>query len=453
MVLSFLIAFVVAASLATILILIASHKKKANDEKLSDKIQKKGKAAILKENERKLLKDPHNVNSLEFVSDIYFSDKNWEKTWSSCKTLYELGGAHPEIDISKATLRMGIAAYHLEKYEDALNSLAITAKKDPNSFEANFYAGQTFYKLGVFDKATICLKKSKLLQPDNAHVTELLSKSLFKCQKYRDALPFLKQVADQAPENKENLYFLAVAMTESNMGDKALKLFTHLRPDPEYGAQACLEAGKIHERQRDYQNAVADYLIALKLPKMPEQTGTQIKYRLANAYIQLNDIQKSLVYLKQLQNEKPGYKDVESLISRYSELNQNKNLQTYMMSGTSDFTALCRKFIMAYHQDTSVIKVEDVNVQSECVEIICEVQNPKWEQKQIFRFYRTQNAIGDLNVREFHSRIRDAKCDTGICVTVGLFSDSAHKFIEGRPVDLIEKEELVKILKKVSMLN
>ena len=71
----------------------------------------------------------------------------------------------------------------------------------------------------------------------------------------------------------------------------------------------------------------------------------------------------------------------------------------------------------------------------------------------MFRFYRTQTVMGDIYIREFHSKMRDAKCDNGYCVTMGSFSESAHKYTEGRPIDLIEKEQLCKILKKINMLN
>ena len=90
------------------------------------------------------------------------------------------------------------------------------------------------------------------MQPENNEVNELLGKSLFKSQKFRDSLPFLKRVLDENPGNKEILFDMAVAMTECGMGDKALKVFMHLRPDPEFGAQSCLEAGKMHEAGRTH---------------------------------------------------------------------------------------------------------------------------------------------------------------------------------------------------------
>ena len=452
MIVSILIAVIIALLLVSIMVAVKSMKRKDEKTDVSQKIQRKGKSAILREAEKKLAHDPHNVSALEMIGDISYSEKNWEKVHSVYKTLFDISAAHPEVDLVKSTLRMGIASYYLEKYEDAASTLMYCIKKAPDNFDVNMYLGKTLVKLNTFDKAIYCFKKAKVIQPENNEVNELLGTSLFKYQKYRDCLPFLKRVLDENPSNKEILFDMAVAMTECGMGDKALKVFSHLRPDPNYGAQSCLEAGKMHERVKDFTSAVKDYEIALKLQNVPEQILLQIKYRLANTYIAMNDIAKALSYLRQIQLAKPQYKDVDALVARYSELNQNKNLQTYLLSGTSDFVALCRKFISAYYKD-ALIKVEDVQVASESVEIICEVETPKWEARQIFRFYRTQNVIGDINVRDFHGKLRDAKCDTGVCITMGSFSESAHKYTEGRPIDLIEKDALTKILKKINMFN
>ena len=452
MIISILIAVIVALLLIAIIVGIKSIKRKEEKKDVSVKIQKKGKSAILKEAEKKLAHDPHNIPSLETIGDIYYGEKDWEKVWNIYKTLYDISTAHPEIDIIKCALRMGIAAYGLGKNEDAVSALMLCIKKDPNNFDCNLFLGKALMKANTFDKAVYCFKKCKVIQPENNEVNMLLGTALYKAQKYRDCLPFLKRVLDENPGNKEVLFDMAVAMTECGMGDKALKVFMHLRPDPEYGPQACLEAGKMHERVKDFASAVNDYEISMRLPSVPEQIMLQIKYRLANTYIAMNDISKALTLLRQIQAAKPQYKDVDALVARYAELNQNKNLQTYLMSGTSDFVALCRKFIATYYKD-SFVKVEDVQVASESVEIICEVETPKWEAKQMFRFYRTQNVIGDINVRDFHSKLRDTKCDNGVCISIGGFSDSAHKYIDGRPVDLIEKDELVKILKRINMFS
>ncbi|MDD6970297.1 MAG: tetratricopeptide repeat protein [Treponema sp.] len=452
MVFSVLIAVIVAAVLVVFLMMSKIVAQKHKNSSLIEKVHKKGKSALVKEAEKKLVKDPHNIPALETIGEIYYQDKNWEKVWGVYKTLYDLSAAHIEIDVAKSTLRMGLSAFYQNRIEDAVNVLMVTIKKDPDNFEANLVLGKVLLQKNIIDKAAYCLKKAKTLMPENNEVNALLGKCLFKMQKYRESLQFIKQALEESPDNKELLYDMAVAMSECGLSEKALKVFIHLRPDPEFGPLSCLEAGKMHERVKDFQNAIKDYEIALRHQNMNEQLAIQIKYRLGNTYIAMNNISQGLVYLKQVQMMKAGYKDTDSLVSRYAELNQNKNLQIYLLSGTSDFVALCRKLISVFFKE-SFVKIEDIQVTSGFVEIVCNAENVKWESKQIFRFYRTQNIIGDLYIREFHGKIRDTKCDNGVCVTVGSFSESAHRFVEGRPLTLVEKDELTKMLKKITAMN
>ncbi len=423
-----------------------------SDVDVSDRIQKKGRNAIIKDAQKKLRHDPRNVSALEMLGDLYFEEKDWDKVWSTYKSLYDISTSHIEVNIARVTLRLGIAAFYQGKLEDALNYLLVAMKREPDSFEANLYVAKTCYEQKIYDKAFICLKKARMINPENREVIRMIGLCLFNLHKYREALPFLKRSLEEMPDNKEIVYDVAVSMSECSMEDKALKIFMHLRPDPVYGPSACLEAGKMHERMKDYKAAIQDYAIAMKLPDLPEQTSVQIKYRCAADFIALNDIPKALTLLKQIQLKKPGYKDVDQLVTRYSELNQNKNLQIYLMSGTSEFVALVRKLITNFHSD-SYCKIEDIQVYSECVEAICTVENPKWEAKEIFRFYRNQTVVGDINIRDFHEKVRETKSDKGICVTVSSFSESAHRFVEGRPIDLIEKEQLCKMLKKITNGN
>lgn len=443
-----LVGLILVALVVVLLMLVKGSSKK--ERKITGK--NKSNIFLIKELEKKIVHDPHNVSALQSLGEIYFQEQNWTKVFSIYKSLYEISAIHVEIDIAKCTRMMGIAAFNLEKYDDAINNFIISGKKQPDSFDTNFYLGRSFYYKQIYDKAIICLKKCKLLSPGRTDVYEWIGLSLFKMQKFKDSLPYIKKVLDENPENKELLYTFAVAMSECGMGDKALKIFVHLRPDPQYGALSCLEAGKMHEKLKNYPAAIQDYEIALKLAGVPEQTLLQIKYRYANDLISTNNIPKGLVILKQIQQSHSGYKDVETLVVRYQELNQNQNLQMYLLSGTSDFVALCRKFITVFYSD-SFVKVEDVSVGAECIEIICSVENSKWESKQMFRFYRTQTVIGDIYIREFHSKMRDAKCDNGICVSMGSFSEAAHKYTEGRPIDLIEKDKLSSVLKKINMLK
>jgi hypothetical protein len=166
----------------------------------------------------------------------------------------------------------------------------------------------------------------------------------------------------------------------------------------------------------------------------------------------MNDMGHSLSILKEIQVLQPNYKDVPTLIARYQELNQNKNLQIYLIGSNSDFVTLCRKIVMTFFSK-STVKILDIAVSPIHTEVLTEIQTSKWEDTIVFRFYRTNSSTGELYVRDFHEKVRDVKAGRGICMTAGIFSEETYKFIEGRPIDLIDKTELVKILNRVDSLE
>ena len=115
------------------------------------------------------------------------------------------------------------------------------------------------------------------------------------------------------------------------------------------------------------------------------------------------------------------------------------------MAGNSDFVSLCRKIVMTFYK-RSRVKIINISVQAEFTEVLTEIDTDKWEDSVIFRFYRTTGSTGELFIRDFHAKLRETKAGKGICFTAGTYTEEARKYIDGRPIDLIEKATLVKML-------
>ena len=445
--LGILLAVVAAAGLILLLMLITGHSRNSSDVKGKD--AKKNPSVLARECTKKLAKDPHNVQALKALSEVYFTEQNYEKAFPLYETLMNLSSVHVEIDQQVTTTRLGICAYKNGKLDDAANAFTGGIRLNPRDFDCNYYLGRILYEKKDYEKAVLCLKRALNIRPDASEVYEYLGYALYKSKKYRDSLTFLKKALDEHPDNKETLFTFACALEDCNMGDKALKIFMHLRPDPTYGAEACIACGSLHQKANQLDKALEDYTIALKLETISSEMRLTASYKLANVYLQLHNITKALTLFKQIQVISPGYKDVSVLVQRYSELNQNSNLQAYLMSGTSDFVALCRKFVQAYYAG-AFVKIEDISVFSESTEVLCSVETPKWSDTEMFRFFRSSGAIGELYIRDFHAKLKDIKCDRGFCVTAGSFTEEARKYVENRPIDLIEKSKLIMILKKIN---
>lgn len=450
--LGILLAVIAAAALIAILMSISGGKKKKGGMQTKGGKRSKSNALVIKECTKKLLKDPHNVEALTNLSDIYYSEGNYEKAFPPYSELFRIMGLHNDVNQQLVAVRYGICAYKLGKQNDAMTAFSKAMKLNNRDFHTNLYVGKIMYDRKEFDKAIAYLKRAMTISPESSEIAQPLGYALFEAKKYRESLNYLKKVLDETPDNKETLFYFAIAMKESSMAEKSLKYFMHLRTDPKFGAQACIEAGILHERQGAYDKAIQDYEIALKLETITQETKINVYYKLAQALIFQKDISNALNYLKQINIINPNYKDVSSLIARYQELNQNSNLQAYLMCGTSDFVVLCKKFVMAYYKAASV-KIEDVTVSPDNVEITCSVESSKWTDLELFRFYRSTGAIGELYIRDCHSKMRDIRCDRGFCITPGTFSDEARKYVDGRPIDLIEKSRLVQVLKRINMSN
>lgn len=437
-----LIAVVIIVAFAAIVLSFATRKKSGK------KGRQKSRAQIIRDSSRKLAQDPHNANALIALGDLYYSERAWDKAYPIYETQLGIAPAHKEIDVFRAALRQGVCAVKLDKIAEAFKGLATAVQINPNDFEVNYYLGLAFYKNNEFEKAIPRFKKVVLIKPEATGINSPLGLSLYKAKHYKESLPYLKRALDENPENKEVLFAMADGMNESGYGEKAMKVFMHLRPDPEFGAKACLAAGMFHLKIGQPDKAIQDFEIGLKHLNATPEIAIETRYRLANAHFAQRAIGKGIGYLQEIQEVNPQYKDVPQLIARYSELNQNKNFQTYLMASSSDYVALCRKIVLNFYQK-AVTKIVDISVKPENVEILVTVEFSRSEETHIFRFYRTTGAVADLYVREFHARVTEAKADKGICITAGLFSDEGRKYAEGRPIDLIDKSSLIKILKKV----
>jgi hypothetical protein len=215
------------------------------------------------------------------------------------------------------------------------------------------------------------------------------------------------------------------------------------------GPNACLTSGLIHVETRSNDLAIQDFDMGLRHQNIKPDILVELRYNLAATYIKLNEIGKAIPLLKLIQLDSPSYKDVNVLISKYQELNANRNLHVFLMASSADFIALCRKVVMTYFAKAKV-KITNISVnKNEWADILAEVNTPKWSDLIMFRFIRTQGSIGELIVRDFHSHLKEVKAGKGVCMTVGAFTEEAKRYTEARLIDLIEKERLTAILNTV----
>ncbi len=441
----FILSVFIIVTVVSILLISTKTMKKSN----AGSNFSKNRVAALKAASKKLAQNPNDATALRTIGDIYYEEQNWEKSYNAYAPLINSMYTKSSTEQFEISTRCGISALKTLRFTEAKKALLHAKTINPNHFDVNYNLGSIFYSQKEYEKAAPFLRKALVVQPDNSTAMEYFGYTMQHLRKYQDALQCLKKVLDVHPENKEVLFAMGECFYEIGSNEQALKIFTHLRLSPGIGPKAALYSGLIRVRSDQIDKAIEDFSIGLKHEDAPLETVNELRYNLANAFIKAQDLQKGLIQLREIQAKSPAYKDVASLIVRYQELNQNKNLHIYLIAGQSEFVGLCRKIVSKFFSRAKV-KIVDITVLATHTDIVAEIDTPKWSDLVIFRFFRSQTSVGELLLRDFHGRVKEMKAGKGICMTAGVFTEEARHFCDGRPLDLFDKPRLNKVLNAIS---
>lgn len=422
---------------------VIGSKKTPSNKKLK---KNKDRKSILREANKKLVQNPKDTEALLSLAELYYNEEAWEKAMHTYGLLLDLCGVDMTLNEFEISLRYAISALKNNKFEEAYKGFLLARTKDMESFEVNYHLGVLEFKRKSYEKAVPLLRHAAAQQPDHLETLKYLGYALYKTGKAKEALPYLRKVFENHPEDKEAIYVMGQCFFELGINDQALRVFTHLRPDPVYGPQAALLCGMTHLKIRQVDKAILDFEIGLRHKDIKPEVLFELKYRLASAYAQTQELGRALNLLMEIYAVQPAYRDVEAQIVKYRELNNNRNLQTYLIASAADFVTLCRKIVSTFIPQAQV-KILNISVQkNEYADILAEVETARWQDIIMYRFVRTTGPVGELMLRDFHARLKEAKAGRGYCFSAGEFSEEAQKFVEARLIDLIDKDGLNKIL-------
>jgi tetratricopeptide (TPR) repeat protein len=441
-----LIAVIGLAGVIMVFMIVMGRKRDGTSGTRGQRIR--GRDAIIRNATKRLSQNPRDPQALREMGDIYFQEEAWPDAMKTYETLIDAPG-NSELDEFEANMRYGIAALKQNLINEALKGLGAARSLRQDNFEVNFNLGYLEFQRKNYEKAIQLLDQARKQDPESSAALRYLGHALFRIKRAKEAMNYIRRAIDLAPDDKESLFTLAECYYEANQADQALRLFNHMRADPVMGPQACLLSGSINLEQHQEDAAIQDFEIGLRHQNIKSDILVELRYKLAQVYLGKNDINKALQLLRLIQAENPQYKDVGMLITKYQELNTNRNLQIYLMAPSADFVALCRKIVMTYFPKAKT-KITNISVtKNEWADIQAEVDTPKWSDTIMFRFIRTQGSIGELVVRDFHSHLKEVKAGKGVCITVGSFTEEAKRYTEARLIDLIEKDRLSAILNNV----
>lgn len=322
----------------------------------------KSRDQIIREANKRLAINPKDRQALAMLGDLYFSENDFEKAARTYRLLMGQLTGTTDLDEYTITLRHGLSCAKIGAYDEALKSLLFVKTLKDESVEANYYLGFIEFEKYNYDKALNYFKAALKLNPDHPLSLKYIGITLKKLGQIKESLRFIKTAVDRDPSQKDLLFELGECYAVLGHTENAVKIFSHLRPDPIIGPKAALNAATINIHTNNLDDALMDLNIGLKHSNIPRDLQLELIYKRANVLTSLQDLDNAMKDLRAIRSMESAYKDVNELIQRLGEFSSNRHLQTYIVAPTSEFVTLCKSLALRYFKEASV-KIVDVSVQ------------------------------------------------------------------------------------------
>jgi tetratricopeptide (TPR) repeat protein len=252
------------------------------------------------------------------------------------------------------------------------------------------------------------------------------------------------------PGNAAPYYYLGKIARMSGDRNKALEFFEKALHDQELRQRAYLERANIFVFEKEYDEAISELLKALNLGEKDMPALMAVRYLLARCYESVNNLRSAVEHWEWLYERNPKFADVEAKLSLYGALRADDRLKDFLIASGEHFGTYCEKII-----GTIGLKVhKEVSADTEIREYTAyDADRPLARGRSglcVVRFLRSSDPVGYEETRSLYDKMRKMNATRSVFVTASKFTKNAIEFAQIRPIDLIDKEELTKLLQKIS---
>lgn len=331
---------------------------------------------------------------------------------------------------------------------EAIKNYILLTKQDPKNAD-NFYKLGTLYKdANRNDLALDCMKKTILLDKKHAKAHAELGLLYYRIKQYAEAKNEIDTAIKLSPDTYTSYYYLGKIQKESKELAAAIKSFEKAQRDPELKLKAIIEHGSCYMMANRLDNAAVDFQRAIELDKQNTNSETlYARYFLASCYEKNRKLDAAIEQWEAIYSRNKNFKDVPLKLSEYKDLNANDFLKDYLTCSNEKFSDICKKAA------ESGMKMQIISNEPKkwgCEITAVDKKDDSWMNVKklvsLLRFYRQSDPLEENTIVETIDTLRKKNTVKAYIFSPSGFSLSAKRYIENRPVELIDKQKLEQIL-------
>lgn len=406
------------------------------------------KLAIRKLNEI-LEKDDRNAYGHYLLAEAYLKENNIQYAILEFRQVLKLGKFDDKV--REVDVRSRLARIYRERNatEEAKKEYLILTKLDPANYDNYYQLGVIFFNSGQFDKAIPYFKKS--IASNNRHDMSYyyLGQVHYRTGNYNEAKQAFIDALKIDQGNYKAHYFLGLVLRQIGDYEWAIKEFEIAQKSDDLKVKSFLAKGTCYIERDQLPKAVIEFERGLKFAKRGSDTELNLRYFLAEAQERMRDLHSAINNWEKIAQVNPNFRDVQEKLKSYAEFRQDDRIKDFMIAGLAQFEHTCRKVV-----ENMGHNIMDVDIISDTeIEMLVTETEGKWRNtrrsNKIVRILRTTDSINDKLLRKLHEKMKPKNANRVIIISTGDYSQSAIDFSNTRPIELIGKSDLVKLLRQI----
>lgn len=394
-------------------------------------------------------KDDRNSYAHYLLARAYGIEGNIQYAIIEYRQVLKLGGYNDRI--REVDIRQELAKMYLDKkaIEDAKKEFLILTKIDPNNFNNYFEVGKIFFNTSQMDKAAGFFRKSISLNDKHEDSYYYLGQLYYRGNQHPEAKQMLIESIKVNPKNYKAHYFLGLVLRQLNDYEWAIKEFETAQKSDDLKVKSYLAKGSCYMEKGNFPKAILEFDRGIKYVKKGSETELNLRYFLADCHEKMRDINSAITNWERIIEINPKFRDVQEKLKNFQDFRQDDRIKDFMIAGLSQFEHMCRKMVQAMG-----FNITDIEIISDTeIEMIVTETEGKWrnarQTNRIIRINRTTDKIGESLLRKLHESMKVKNATRVMVITTGEYSAKAIEFANTRPIEILNKNHLIDILKKI----
>jgi tetratricopeptide (TPR) repeat protein len=393
-----------------------------------------------------LAKEPRNPEAHYLLGMAYKKDGKPELALMEFKVVNQIGKFGGMC--TESTFRADIANLYAEfdQPEEALKEYVVLIKREPQNAEYYYRAGLLFANREKSERAAEFFRKTVELDPTHSDAHYELGFLLYRSKHTVEAKTEFDLAIKYRQDNYKAYYYLGRLLKENHDFVAALIALEKSQRDQDLKIKALVERGSCYMSLNNLEKAVTELVRAIRLiENESSMEALYARYFLSICYERLRQFEDAIDQWEKIYARKPSFRDVAEKLSQYQDLRTDDKMKDFLTVSMEEFYELCKGIVESLGFST-----RDISDIPDGCQVIALEQESKFRNARrmprLIRVLRVADVVDLSAVRSIHEEMKKLSVMRSMIIASSRFSRSAMEYAETRPVELLDKERLQKLL-------